>query len=261
MTLVLTWIDRDCTLHVADRRICLDHGRGRIVVRDDATPKIFVACGSLLVSFSGVAELTARRPITEWLDARLSTLAVADRELRDALGDIAADLDGEVGREFPGHRLTITISGWSLSDDNVLVPVVGTVTNVHPETGALEAQFKAAAMELPTSGGWVATGAVIPNEIRTRMQRQLRKGLQRGISVYVVAQVFLDALRQTAARNEYVGPTALVAVLPRVALAVAQTTGSIFLAEGRNGELGVGMSMVTDVPAECRRLNILRPML
>lgn len=56
MTLILTWIDPEVTVHVADRRISLAHANGRIVPRDDLWVKTVLVGGSLLCSCSGVAE-------------------------------------------------------------------------------------------------------------------------------------------------------------------------------------------------------------
>jgi hypothetical protein len=260
VTLVLSWIDQQHVVHVADRRISFDRGNGRFEPRDDDTRKIFLAGGTLVVSFAGLAELAPRLSTIDWLRQRMSDASQAGVELDAALQQVAAELTALTGRrrEFRKQPLMINLSGWVISEADALTPVVGTVTNIAPDNTLLPA-FTGLARELPYNGGWQWNGTGLTRAAQVEVHRLLRRGTRRGISPYVIADIFLRAVRQTHKANSLVGPTALVAILPRSAVDHGRTRGFVDELWGDDAKVLIGQVMLIEVPANRERLERFWP--
>jgi len=260
MTLVLSWIDQEHVVHVADRRISFVRGNGRFEPRDDDTRKIFLAGGTLVVSFAGLAELEPGMTTVDWLRPRLNEASQAGVELDAALQNLAAELTELTRRrrEFREQPLMINLSGWVVSEAESLTPVVGTVTNLNRDNCLLPT-FTGLARELPWRGGWQQNGTGLARDARVELQRLLRRGRARGISPYGIADIFLRAVRQSHKATELVGPTAFVAVLPRLAVERGRTTGYVDELWGNDAKIVVGQAMLVEVPAGRERLDCIRP--
>lgn len=183
VTLVLTYLDDTVTLHVADRRLTRKVAGVYETVTDDAV-KVAVIRGSLLVSYSG-RSLVGGLPAPRWIETRLEQSA---GEMRETFSSIAGRLtDVFRGGKYLDQFLIVTVSGWAIGDDGAVVPVVGTLTNQHPETLLRLDEFVgvAAPMEQVVGsntkgrGTWTSTGR-LSDEGKAELNQQLPEALRQG---------------------------------------------------------------------------------
>jgi hypothetical protein len=248
VTLILTWVDPEFTVHVADRRISLAHADGRIEPRDDLGVKTILVGGSLLCSCSGVAEFRTGQTLPAWFAERLAVLRDAGYELGDALGEVAADLDRLLTGPFRDQPLTINVSGWSIAKDKQLVPVIGIVTNLDDGGEPTASSFGAMARTFPGGSGWTTHGLPLTPSASAELQRLLRRGRRQGSSGYAAARLFVQLLRRQAEHSKLVSKAAIVSVLPRTSLPPSPMEGAeIDLFVGTGGKLLAGAAMITEI--------------
>lgn len=263
MTLVLTYLDDNATVHVADRRLTRKVNGVYELVTDDAV-KVDIMRGSLLVSYSGrsvVQGLAAPR----WIETRLEQSA---EEMRETFSSIAGRLTDLFRRdEYLGHFLIVTVSGWAINDDGAAAPIIGTLINQHPKTLARLDEFVGVATPMDqvvtstTKSGWTWAGR-LSDEGKAELNQRLPEALSQGANPAHIANVFADQIRVEAERDidQTIGRSLRAAILPAVVMHAAVQTGctSVGLLTSDNGEYLLGTPMKVDLP-EGRRMEWFTP--
>lgn len=263
MTLVLTYLDDNATVHVADRRLTRKVNGVYELVTDDAV-KVDIVRGSLLVSFAGrsvVQGLTTPR----WIETRLEQ---SPGEMRETFSSIAARLTDLFRRnEYLEHFLIVTVSGRAIGDDGAAAPIIGTLTNQHPKTLARLDEFVGVAAPMEgvvtssTKSGWTWTGR-LSDQGKAELNQRLPETLGQGANPAQIANVFADQIRVEAERDidQTIGRSLRAAILPAAVMRAAVQTGStsVGLLTSDNGEYLLGTPMKVDLP-EGRRMEWFAP--
>lgn len=258
VTLILAFVDPNCLIQVADQRISWRYSDGRRETRDDHTIKQVLIHGSTLVSFTGVARVEGM-PTDRWIAKQFEGHAGELDAALPALADVLTRIFAR--HQYRDEGLILTFTGWAKNESGVLSPFVASVRNLEVEPSfARMAEFKWARRPNLTLAGWVAEGQSLPQNVRATLQRRLARGLRAGISAEVVMDLFLQAMRETAQKNKWVGPTALIGILPRSAAEYANTHGGeYYFAESMQGALWPGMPMFLRVAEGQTRPVRVRP--
>jgi hypothetical protein len=261
MTLLFTYIDDNYVMQVADERISFWHPvRRRWQVRDDHTAKQILVRGSLILSFTGVAELDGRVTTTEWL-ARHFTADKIDLE------STTATIADELATVFSRHRyrdqvLVVLLAGWIQTGGGQLEPIFGHISNQHPSTYRRLPAFDHKIGTLPSGAHWVTRGQEMPSAVEHELRRNVTNALHAGVSPPVMQRLFLTAMRAAAAVNRFVGPSALIGVLPRAAVTRALAEPDNFWVLGnQQGATVPGAAMFVRVPAGTDRTVPVQPYL
>jgi len=174
VTLVLSYLDSNVTVHVADRRLSMKVGNRYEPVTEDAV-KVALVRGTILVSYAGRSQVQGL-PTPRWIETRL--VQAADGELKQLFPKLAQRLTDVFNDDRYKDDITIaTVSGWALDEQAKLIPVIGALTNQDPNTFARLREFHGvaatAAEAAPDDGraGWVATGRLTKQGHAERTQR------------------------------------------------------------------------------------------
>jgi hypothetical protein len=225
VTLVLTFMSHDYALHVADTRLCTRTASGVWEPVSEDAVKLEQIGGTLLIGFAGMASF-ARIPTIDWLKSRFTK---AVRDLDPALRALAAELTGRFERrQHLDQVLTVTIAGWVANEKAELVSIVASLTNQDPVTFERYPAFKFGWKEIPTAGGWVATGQ-IDKQRAARLNAYLARLLMNPVTPDKIVNAFLRTIRAEADDNVAVGHRARVGSLPRAALERATRLGEDFV--------------------------------
>lgn len=261
MTLLFTYVDDNYVMQVSDERISRWNAKDRKwEVRDDETAKQILIRGSLIVSFTGVAEIDGGVPTTEWL-ARC--FGDDQRGLEEILADIASRPTSVfTRRRYADQVLVALIAGWIETSEGVLEPIFGHISNQHPTTYERLAAFDHGVGTLPPGAHWVTRGQELPASVEKELRHNMKAALAAGVSPPVMQRLFLTAMRATAKSNPFVGPSALIGVLPRSAVTRAQTSPDDFwVLTNEEGAMIPGAVMFVRVPADTDRTEPVRPFL
>lgn len=257
MTLVLSYIDANVTVHVADRRLTRKVG-GKYQVDKENSIKVALVGGSVLVSYAGRSEVNGI-PTLRWIETRLTQ--AADGELKQLLPKLAARLTGIFCREKYLDQIVIaTLSGWALDEKNKLIPFLGGLTNQDPTTLKRLPAFHgvaATAAETHSEGGkatWAATGR-LSQQGQTEISKRLRE-LAYGADPADIANVFIDQIRVKADRDRdsTIGKSLRAAILPLDFLNSVQPSGNsnYVMPCSADGDYILGQAMVVDLPEDRR---------
>ncbi len=138
MTLVLSYLDSNVTVHVADRRLSMKVGNRYEPVTEDAV-KVALVRGTILVSYAGRSQVQGL-PTPRWIETRL--VQAADGELKQLFPKLAQRLTDVFNDDRYKDDITIaTVSGWALDEQAKLIPVIGALTNQDPNTFARLREF------------------------------------------------------------------------------------------------------------------------
>jgi hypothetical protein len=259
MTLLFTYVDDNYVMQLADEQISVyDPTARRWRVRDDQTAKQVLIGGRIVASFTGVAELDGGEPTPTWLAARLA----ANLQLDAAIGNVASDLTSLFAtRRYRKQLLVVLIAGW-VDTPSGLQPIFGHVSNQHPSTYERLPNFDHKVGTLPPGAHWVTRGQPLADDVDLRLRRTLKKALTAGVSPPVAQRLFLEAMRATAAANRFVGKSALVGALPRVAMTQAQADPDhSWVIGNQQGVLMPGFTNFVRVPAGTDRVEPYRPVI
>jgi hypothetical protein len=256
MTLTLAYIDQKCMVQVADRRISEQDAAGNYQPKHDQAIKVVMPRGSLLVSYSGVAEF-AEGETGELIERQFSQ---ADLDIQKAVSELAVAFTKLFERmRFRKHQLTATITGWAQTPEGTLVPVVGTITNREPASGARLPEFVGKADVLPYTGGWISTGGPLSAQMHRSLDRWIGGVLRRRLSPVAIVNTFLYAIRQEAAKNSLIGRSAFAVVFPRAAAEYALTHGGMIeVVENHSGQLLGHAVAQAFIPEDVQRAVLVR---
>lgn len=259
MTLLFTYVDDNYVMQVSDERISVWNPTVRKwEVRDDETAKQILIRGSLIASFTGVADIDGGVTTTEWLARRF---ADDQRDLEEVVASIADRLTSVFTRSrYKGQVLVVLIAGWIERPDRSLEPFFGHISNQHPTTYERLDAFDHLVGTLPSGAHWVSRGQKLPAGIDQELRRNIQAALPAGVSPPVMQRLFLNAMRATASNNRFVGPSALIGVLPRAAVIRGQQNPDDFwIFTNDQAAVIPGAPMFVRVPAGTDRTEPVRP--
>jgi hypothetical protein len=211
VTLILTAMTRRSVVQVADMR--LTNVRTGLVT-DEATAKMVVYAGRLVLSFAGAACMGSE-PTAQWMATVLARITDPDK----ILATLARSAERIVLR-YPAdiRRLAVVGAGWLGPPDRPL-PMYVQVTNFDFQSGALLNRFQTSATELGRNEKVVlmSAGVDIPAGVVGDVQKlmSLRADRREERPAEFVAML-LRLARVVAATNRTVGRDMLVASLPSV---------------------------------------------
>lgn len=154
------------------------------------------------------------------------------------------------------------IAGWIEKSDRSLEPIFGHISNQHPTTYERLDAFDHLVGTLPAGAHWVSRGQELPDNIDQELRRNIQAALPAGVSPPVLQRLFLTAMRATASSNRFVGPSALIGILPRQAVTRGQQNPDDFwIFTNDEGAVIPGAPMFIRVPAGTDRTEPVRPFL
>jgi hypothetical protein len=158
--------------------------------------------------------------------------------------------------------LVALIAGWIETSKGALEPIFGHISNQHSSTYERLAVFDYMVGTLPPGAHWVSRGQDLPTNVDLELRRNIKAALSAGISPPVMQRLFLTAMRATARNNRFVGPSALIGMLPRSAVARGQASPDDFwVFTNEQGAVLPGAAMFVRVPAGTNRTEPVRPLL
>jgi hypothetical protein len=211
VTLILTAMTRRSVVQVADMRLT-NVRTGRVT--DEATAKMVVYAGRLVLSFAGTACMGSE-PTAQWMTNVLAGIEDPD----EILTTLARSAERIVSR-YPAdiRRLAVVGAGWLGHPDRPR-PIYLEVTNFDFQSGALLDRFQTSATELGPNEKvlLMCAGVDIPGSLVDDVQKLMSlRADRREERPAEFVTMLLRLARVVAATNRTVGRDMLVASLPSV---------------------------------------------
>jgi hypothetical protein len=229
MTLVLSCITPNYVIQVSDRRLTWATGPQAGKTADDDSNKALVVCNSLVVAYTGLAQVGGLKT-DEWLlDVAGSVIPYNPERVCQAIALRATSEFRNFILAKSLKRHAFLISGWARfhQRDAPLEPFSVAISNALNQTWQWLAEAKESfsyfGKRLDTDPFRLdSVGQHLPNRIHKQLVRRIRTYInrERGPEAYI--QLLASAIRDTSSVNPLVGRNLMAIALPLPALSSNQ---------------------------------------
>lgn len=225
MTLVLSCISRSHVVQLSDRRLVWLTGPNAGKTKTDDSNKALIVCGRIAVAYTGLAEI-ANQKTDEWLLQVASNVNPYNpQRINEAIANLATEEFRKIKLEKPLKRHAFLVSGWARFNDRnaPLTSFVVAISNALDQRWHWLKEpkdtFNIQVIRLGKQPFLLAgVGQPVTPLVLHTLQRRVRAYAKRERGPEAYLELLATAIRNIAAKNDYVGSNLMAISLPRLGL-------------------------------------------
>jgi hypothetical protein len=215
MTLILTCLTSEWAVQVSDRRLVGLRG-GTVRVVDESSNKAIIYSDHFTVGYTGLARI-GEESVDRWTAMHLASHPDLDTAVMGLADAASREFQRLTAFSRAQRRHSFVIAGFGYTDANSPAePLLIRISNAQDKGGRWAAEaaesFSVQAFRAnPTKELWLnITGQAIPRDLRVRLKRWLRRGVDRGAGPLAAARLLSHAVWIAAGTNRHIGRNRMI---------------------------------------------------